>query len=349
MAVIKDVAEYAGVSIGSVSRYLKNPMLLKEKTRLKIERAIGELKYAPSLSARGMKEKNKQRIAVVINDINNPFFANLAMQLQREARLRGMETILYNPSLEKKKIELELADLPNRSFNNMIFAYVNEWEPVAKYIEVNSATINSICISGNYISDKASNCVIDYKTGMNEMLDKAYELGHRKICYFGNYLSKLSENKKFASVIEIVEEMQSKDSEVELDNIDMMRVPEGVLDGKWDWERGVYATEKFLEQGFDSTLIIAKNDLVALGVVKTLHKHGVRVPEDISVVGCDNIMNAQMSVPGLSTVDVGLENLCEETISMLEEMGCYYPSKPIKKVFPTVFVDRESLGAAKIR
>ena len=147
MAVMKEIAEYADVSIGSVVRYLRDPMLLKESTRKKIDDAILKLQATPILPNVKVKEKKMMRITVVMNDINNPFFANFFTTLQYCAKLRGMEASLFSPSEEKGRFRLELESLPDRSFENIVFCFLPEEEPAVEYAHDFKDVIKSVFVT----------------------------------------------------------------------------------------------------------------------------------------------------------------------------------------------------------
>lgn len=346
MAVMKEIAEYADVSIGSVVRYLRDPMLLKESTRKKIDNAIKTLQADPILPNVTVKEKKMMRIVVVMNDINNPFFANFFTTFQYCAKLRGMEASLFSPSDEKGRFRLELESLPDRSFENIVFCFLPEAEPAIEYADDFKNVINSVFIDASVLTDDFSNSTIDYSIGIEQAIDKAVELGHSKICYVGNALDDLNKNTKYGAFDRYMKRLKRSNKSLGATSIDIQKEFGDRLYNKWDWERGVMAAQLFLEQKMDATTIIAKNDLVALGMMREFQKNGIRIPEDISIIGCDNTVNGKMAFPSLATIDANIMKVCEETISSLEESIITYPSKALFKDFETKFVCRESLGEA---
>jgi LacI family transcriptional regulator len=287
MPSIQDVAARAGVSIATVSHVLNNTRNVRESTRLKVLAAIEALGYLPSTAARNLATGRSQIMGLVISDIRNPFFPEITTAFQEQAMLHELETIVMNTNYDaqrmlhmvKRLIGLQVrgvAILTSQIDASMMDALVRKDIP-AVYLDLGQVGRN------------VSNIAIDYEQGIAEALRHVQELGHQRVGFISGPTHLPSSARRKSTVVALL----SKDASGEVRTIDSDFTVKG----------GYFACSKLLT-GFQPTAILAANDLMAIGAMHCAYDRGIRVPEELSIVGFDDITFAEYVQPALTTVHV---------------------------------------------
>jgi DNA-binding LacI/PurR family transcriptional regulator len=282
---IKDVANRAGVSIATVSHVLNGTRGTRPQTRQKVLAAIEELGYSQNQSARNLAMGRSSLLGLIISDIRNPFFPEVTAAFQDQALLHNMETLVLNTNYDtqrtlnsvKRLVGLQVAAVAilTSQIDPGVMDSLAEQGVAAVYLDLGR------------VDKLISNILLDYEHGIAEALEYLTKLGHRQIAYIGGppHLHSAQQRKKAF-----------------LDSAAQMGVDPGLtIDADFTVKGGYFATAKLLN-GRTPTAILAGNDLTALGVLHRAYDGGLRVPEDLSVVGFDDILIAEYTQPALTTV-----------------------------------------------
>lgn len=284
---IKDIAKKAGVSITTVSRIINNKgESFSEETLKKVRDIIDELGYTPNALARGLITKKSGSIGLIIPDITNPFYPDLARGIEDAASELGYNLILCNSDNNLEKERNYISVLKDKYIDGIILT-------TSKFLNLNDVKLSL----GNIPLVILDECVeendmfgvfVDNVQGGYDAGKYLLELGHRKIACITGPLDTKSAIDRLEGFKKALEE-----SGMELN-------PELLIEGDYKIEGGAKAAK--LLEGKDYTAIFALNDLMAYGVYNTIKASGRRIPEDVSIIGFDDISISKIVEPPLTTI-----------------------------------------------
>jgi LacI family transcriptional regulator len=298
-ATINDVAREAGVSITTVSRVLNNNYPVKQETRQKIENAIEKLRYEPNAMARSLITKKTAMIGVVVPGITNLFFPTIVEAIEEYAKTKGYSISLCNTGGDSNAETDVVQKLVSRQVDGLVVIDPTIENLEKEYYEKLSKTVPIILVNGAPSGTKCNFVCYDEEIGASEAFKYLLKLGHKKIAFVRGH-------KSFS--YDIKEKMY-------LDMIkDKGLTYKKVLNvGKGNKIEVVESTEsqveKLLLQEERPTAVFACNDLMAVGVINACRKSGVNVPEDMSVIGFDNTLLAEVTHPKLTSVDQNMKQI----------------------------------------
>jgi LacI family transcriptional regulator len=285
---IRDVARVAGVSTAAVSQAFNARGRLSEGTRQRIQAVARRLSYHPNRHARNLAAGNSRTLGIVVSDIENPFFTVLIKNFEAQARRYGFEVIASETSYElalmrraaERMIEQEVSGVAIMT-SEMSSTWLEEI--VGRGIPVT-------CFDLDFVSDRASNIKVNYFSGMRQLIEHLFHLGHQRIAYVGG-------RRKFKNILSRYEGYLKSMAAAGLE-------PGPALTGNQRLEGGYAAGMSILELPSRPSAVVAVNDLTAVGLINAFAEAGLRVPEDISVTGFDNTYLAAYFVPRLTSVDM---------------------------------------------
>jgi DNA-binding LacI/PurR family transcriptional regulator len=284
-ANIYDVAKSAGVSHQTVSRVLNNHPSLKPETREKVEKAIAELHYRPSQAARQLVTSRSRMIGIIIagTELYGPWAILNAME--REARVEGYSVISISVLPESPESWLEgIEQLRNLDIDGVItIALPNV---IVKAVE-KSLTTAAIVIVDAEPSKKFDSVNIENFIGGKIATEHLISLGHKEI----THITGPSDGYEGQMRRKGYEEAMQK-----------AKLKADVIEGDWSIATGYLTGQKLAKRSKRPTAVFAGNDHLALGVIKAFNEYGLKVPKDVSIVGFDNIPEAEYVTPSLSTV-----------------------------------------------
>lgn len=298
---IAHVAERSAVSPATVSRVMNGRFAGIPGVAERVRAVADELGYAPSHLARALALGQTQAIAFVVPDLGNPAFQQVLSGLSKAAALDG-HRVLVADSAESVDAEPSLALETRRRCDALVLCaprmaeerllgLVDELKPVV-LLNRTLENVGVPCLS------------IDYGKGIRGLADHLYALGHRRIAYLGGAGHSVSNRRRLRALDEF---------ETSVDAVEVLRLTCGV-----STDAGHEAAEAVMDTG--ATAVLAFNDLVAVGLVHRLAELGVRVPDDISVTGFDDIPFARFNVPPLTTASVPYEELGREAWNRLQAL-----------------------------
>ena len=288
------VAKKAGVSTATVSRVLNDLNVVKNSTRARVLKAAQELKYHPNLHARSLARGESRTLGILVSNMENPFFFDVFRALESAAHSQGYEVVVANTDYRAEQL-VSSARLMIGSRVAGLAAIVSEMD--ADLMQVLTDTnIPIVFYDVGTPRKNITNVRVDYRKGMKKIVEYLYALGHTRMAFVGHHaaLGPISERRK--TFLESVAQC-SPAAETH------------VVAGTDGLEGGRQAARELLSSGFHPTSIICVNDFMAVGVLRELRDQGVKVPEDVSVTGFDNIKLAEFCSPALTTAHIPREEI----------------------------------------
>ncbi|MFD1178407.1 LacI family DNA-binding transcriptional regulator [Paenibacillus puldeungensis] len=296
MASIKDVANLAGVAVGTVSRVVNNSGAVKPATRRKVEEAIQELNYIPNEIARNFKMRKSKMVALLLPSIWHPFFSELAYYIEDELDREGFKLMLCNSGGKPEK-ELYYLDMLQQ---NKVAGIVG-----ITYNDIENDVSNDIPIVSidRHFSKKITCVTSDNYEGGRLALRELVKAGARRPAFLGSVTSVFSEtmNRREGFV-----------QEAKTMGVDYVvyEKPDPVVDDDAYFEG-------FLDEYRDVDGIFAITDMFAAKYIERAGRRGIRVPEDVKVIGYDGIQDHPYFHPILSTIRQPVEEMARTTIRLL--------------------------------
>ncbi len=327
---IRDVARQAGTSTATVSHVLNSAGRISDETRRRVLAAIKKLKYHPNLHARNLALGMSQTLGIIVSDIENPFFPAVVRAFEIRAQHRGYDVIVsdtnYDPSLMKRATERMLEQKVRG-----VAIMTSEMSPrlVQEIIERDIAVT---FFDSGLPRKHTSSIRMDYRSGIQGAVDHLYRFGHRRIAFVAGWSA--FRNIKARQVA----------------YVDCMRClgldPGPIVPGNQRFDGGLSAGAAIARMKPRPTAVIAMNDLTAVGVIKALHQKGLRVPQDVSVVGFDRTQLAECLIPSLTTVDMHPDLLGQTAADALHELCTSAKDEGKEYCMPLELVVGESTGPA---
>ncbi|ACE84104.1 LacI family DNA-binding transcriptional regulator [Cellvibrio japonicus] len=327
MSNIRDVARLAGVSVATVSRALSNPEKVSPESLEKVHTAIAEVGYRPNMLARNFRSARAYAVVVLVPDIANPFYSLFIRALEDRAHQKGYAVLLGDtrgtPERELeyiRRVETRLAD------------GIVQLRPSSEKSQ-NNIPPDVPCVNAcgcEYTTGPAIR--IDNRAAARSMVEYLISLGHRRI----GVISGLKDNPHAIDRLEGYKEaLASAGIAFEKDLI---------AEGDFTMWSGLNAAFQFCNMKNRPTAIFSMNDEMAIGAMQTLKNQGIRIPEDMSVTGFDDIAYAKYSDPSLTTISQPAEEMGKMAMDMLLKVIEGEPLSQRECVLPTEFIIRKSTG-----
>lgn len=324
VTTISDIAEAAGVSKATVSRVMNGVATVNEEIAERVRRAVDELGYTRSETARSLSLGTSRTIGVVVPDLANPMFHQVLHGLHRAAERDGYRVLIAD-TLENVDGEADVAlDIRNRTDAIALFAPRMSRAQLLELLP----RIEPVVVLNRTTGKRAASVLIDYADGVRQLAEHLVGQGHTRIAYLAGPPDARS-NMARQEGLDLVRS--------EHPSVEIVDVACG-----FSFEDGYAAWPDLQATG--ATAAIAFNDVVALGLLGRLDEEGVRVPEQLSVAGFDDIPFSRFSSPSLTTMTARLGDVGERTWQALQaEMRGDADREPI--VFAPELTERASTGS----
>lgn len=300
---LHEVAAAAGVSIGTVSHVVTGRRRVAERTRARVERAIHRLEYRPNRLARSLLEQRTQTVAMLIPDIGNPFFAELARAVEREARRDGYCVVFGSSENDPETEARYLAEFLERRVDGMVVvsAAGSSW---ADRLPAGLPAVALDRLPADWQHDAV---VVDNQGGVELAVAHLVELGHLRLGFLGGDPTQPTGRQR------------GRGFRLALARRGLR--PAWTSRGSFSLESGHRQTRRMLRRDPDArpTAVVAANDLIALGALLACREAGVSVPEGLSIIGFDDIAFATLADPPLTTVRQPIAELGEHAARLLLE------------------------------
>ena len=328
---IKAVAQRAKVSTATVSRTLNDSSRVKKATARKVLRAIKELNYYPNKNARSLASGRSHTLGLIVSDIANPFFPELVKGFEQMAMSHKLGVIVTNTNYSSERMTMCVREMLEHKVDGVA---IMTSEMDRKLIaELSRRKVPIVFLDVGKATDRISNISIDYARGIHEAISHLAELGHHRIGFISGPQHLKSARIRRAAFLEHLHRVGA------VENAALMQEGDHKIDG------GQRAMEKLLGLKNPPTAVLTSNDLSAFGALNAIHAHGWTVPDDISIIGFDDIDFSQFTMPPLTTIKISLRDLGHTAFRALHRVirdgaaGQEY-------TIPTQLVVRASTGRA---
>lgn len=303
MTTIKDIAKMAGVSTATVSRILNGKGEASQETIDKVNKIIKKLNYRPNSMAKSLSKKDSNLIALLIPNLDNPFFCELVKSIEKAANKRGYQIFLCNSDDNRKKVEYYLKTM---SDNFVAGAVINSLYVSAEDLHVLEKNgISTITIDRTQVDHPYSALIVNHREGGYIATKHLIQCCHKNGEYI--FLSgpehEKSSQDRFLGYMDAVSEFECLHKET--------------LYGDFTIESGYLAAYAFLSKKNTINGIVCSNDAMAFGVLRACQDLKLSVPSQIKVIGYDNTTFCNYSTPRLSTVNQMSEAIAQTIIDEL--------------------------------
>ncbi len=331
---IYDIAQEAKVSVATVSRVLNNTAPVRQSTRSRITALIDKYQFQPNALARSLSKKETGTIGIILPDITNPFFPEVFAGIELEARDKGYTFLMCDSIGDYERESQYLNVLREKQVDGIIFlgGRINlsrcPSELVAEVMDT-AARVPTVLVNGDLPGGSLHRVITDETKGAEMATQYLLDLGHRDIAFIGGYdyiSTTMQKVRAFKKVI------RANGYEVR---------KEWVLHSDFSMEAGKRLMQKLLDMPVRPTAVFCVNDYTAVGAIKTALKAGVRIPDDMSIIGFDDIPLATSIFPELTTVMQKMELLGRTSVQILHKLITKEKVKKLTVIEPELVI-RES-------
>lgn len=322
MADREEVARLAGVSTATVTRVTSGKGCVAQDTRKKILAIIERLNYKPNTVAQNLRMKTSNTVAVFVEDFCNPYIAECIENMVREVKTDGKVMLCMVSEQNVSGVIDEVIQNHVRGIINLSQVQVSEADKT-KLVEKGVRTVNMV-VGGLDVR-------IDYEIALRQAFTLLQKRGKKRPAFIG-----------WAS-----REIMKYDNRVQsfirlCDEFGMLSGESDVLEGTYPQERypdiGYRTAQQFIAEKKNYDAIFCITDAMAMGVLKALEENGISVPDEVAVIGCDNVNIARMLKPALTTIDVKTTSVCKDYIRYILS-----DEKTLNLSYPSELVVRETL------
>lgn len=328
---LEQVAKRARVSTATVSRVLNGVDVVKSSTRARVMKAVSELKYHPNLHARSLAGGRSRTVGVIVSNLDNPFFLDVYRAVEMDCHARGYELIVANTLYRSEQLAASTRMMLGRRVAGLA-VIVSEMDDNI-ITELTESEIPIVFYDVGTPGGNITKIRVNYRKGMERVAEYLVALGHADFAFIGHHailgpiderLRALKDHIKAASPKAKMRVVASADS----------------LEGGRD------AAAELLSSGAPPTAIICVNDIMAVGVMKEVRERGLRIPEDVSVTGFDNIKLSEFCYPALTTVHIPRDLIGHTVFTSLVPDESGRPTEGREIVINPELVLRDSTGPA---
>jgi DNA-binding LacI/PurR family transcriptional regulator len=328
---LQEVAKRARVSTATVSRVLNGIDVVSDETRDRVLKVAAELDYHPNLHARTLAGGKSRTVGMIASNLENPFFLDIYTALEASAHERGYEVVVANTGYDPAQLVRSIGLMIGRRVSGLAVV-VSEMDP-GLIAQLTRAGIPAVFYDVGPAAGRISNIRVNYRSGIQKVVAYLHSLGHRRLAFAGHHsmLGPTSEREK--AFLDAVAQCSSTASHLVANAADSL-------------SGGRQAAREILGSGFSPTAIICVNDFMAAGVLRELRDRGMRVPEDVSVTGFDNIQLAEYLSPSLTTVHIPRAAIGRLAFDILVPDASKGAPQPNETLINPQLVVRESTGPA---
>jgi LacI family repressor for deo operon, udp, cdd, tsx, nupC, and nupG len=327
---IFEVARRAGVSTATVSRVLSRPNMVAPHTQRKVMKAVEFLGYVPNATAKNLRTLRSGKLLVTVPDLSNPFFSLILQGIEDAALREGYSVLIGDTQHDLDREERYASMLKRREADGLIFLGHRLPKEAASLVRAAIPKCAPI-VNGCEFSPQLGvpSVHIDNAKAAAEAMDHLYRLGHRRIGVItGPLASPLSRDRLRGAKASARKHKAEREC--------------SVMNGDFSIESGVVGAERLLAGKRAPTAIFCFNDEMAMGVIETAKRRGLRVPADVSVVGFDDIRFARCMDPPLTTIAQPMRAIGEGTVRLLLEILRGRPTPPESVTLPHTLIVRSS-------
>ena len=334
---IRTVAALAKVSIATVSRTINNSPAVSERLSKRVWLAIEQLNYFPNTHARSLVSGRSRILGIIVENITNPFFPELIQNFEEIAVANGYEILVSSSNGDAAVLTTCVRRMLERKVEGVAVLSFGAEEPVLD--ELMHRDIPMVLAEFRLDDPKVSTILLDYSTGIKAAIRHLADLGHRRIAFLAGphkLHSAITRENDFRAAMELAGLAVEKKWVIECDH---------TLKG------GVAGFAQLQALSARPTAILCSNDMTAIGVLRAAYMEGLRVPDDVSVIGLDDIDFAEFTLPPLTTIRLSRSDLARSAFEALRQQAEEPGNPKLQREFlvSTSLVVRESTGAPAVQ
>ena len=310
---IKDIAKLCGVGVSTVSRAINNHPDINPETKAKILETIKEYGYVPNNSARNLKRVDAKAIAVLVKGITNPFFSNMIKVIEEECKRKKYSMELQHIETDEDEVEVAQKVVKEKRLRGIIFlgGRFSHSEDKLKKLNVPFVFSTAGTVPENISKHHYSSIGVDDRKEAAKVIDYLIGLGHTKIALIATE----TEAKSIGQL-----RMQGYFDALSRHNIPVnyrliYQTREDI--DHFSMENGYQTAQRLLASGEPFTAVFAMSDTLAIGASRALSEAGLRIPDDVSLVGYDGIEVGDYMTPKLTTIRQPIEDMAKATTKLL--------------------------------
>ncbi|MFZ0663865.1 MAG: LacI family DNA-binding transcriptional regulator [Acidobacteriaceae bacterium] len=329
---IRDVAKHARVSIATVSRTINRVPTVDKRLAERVWKSIEVLNYFPNTQARSLVSGRSRLFGLLISEISNPFFPELIQGFEEIAVSNGYEILIGSTNYDLGRMDTCIRRMLERNVEGVAVMTFGIEQPLLE--ELASHDVPMVFVDTAPPVPLVRALLVDYHKGIREGVQHLAALGHRGFSFISGPLQQRSSQLRKEAFLQ------------SLGEIGVAPETEWIIEGNHTLEGGMVAMEKLLKGPELPTAVMCSNDMTAIGALRVLAHSGLRVPEQMSVIGFDDIHLAEFVYPPLTTVQMSRNDLARCAFEALREIreNRGNPEKRIQRMIPTRLIVRQSTG-----
>lgn len=334
---IKDIARLSGCGVATVSRVINNYPDVSPETRKRVLEVLEQYNFQPNSNARHLKQQTGRRVAIVVKGIQNMLFADMVEQIQQRLQENDVDNAVYY--LDEDANEVTFAQQVCREFKPPAILFLGgDLEHFSQGFH--PISVPCVLLTNNAESlgyENLSSLTTDDGAAAEQVVDHLIANGHRRIGILGGNWSSSSQI-SYRRAEGCRRSFEKHGLEFDLDK--------NGEPSRFSMEDAYTAAGRLMDRCPDLTAIFALSDVMAIGVIRALRDRGLRVPEDISVMGYDGVPMGRFLVPRLTTVRQDIRHMAEWGADiLLRQMS--QPQAPIHEYVPFILMEGESVGPCR--
>lgn len=287
MATMKDIARIAKVSTSTVSHVINNTRYVSDEIREKIMKVVNELNYTPSAVARSLKVKETKTLGMLVTATSNPFFAEVVSGVEQYCNQHHYNLIISSIDGNEQRLQQNIQTLIQKQVDGLLLMYSDTRHAMVEQLNLNLPIVVMDWWPTELNADKIYE---NSEFGAYLATKTLIEQGHKNIAIITGKLDKSLAHNRLLGYQKALQ-----DAHLPIN-------PDWIIESHFDFEGGVEGMKKLLQITPRPTAVFACSDTIAVGVYQVAWQQGLRIPQDISVIGYDNIMLAQYLTPPLTTI-----------------------------------------------
>ncbi len=301
---IRTIARLANVSIATVSRTINRVPTVNTKMAKRVWDVIEKLDFVPNTQARALVSGRSKLFGLLVSEITNPFFPELIQGFEEIAVENGYEILISSTNHDPKRMSHCIRRMLERKVEGVAIMTFGIEEPLLDQLAKRKVPLVFIDVGPD--RPGISVLKVDYHHGIRQAVQHLAALGHRKIAFVSGPMQLHSAQSRLAAYTRSMNECG------------IVPDPSWIVEGDHTLEGGAAAMEKLLAQENLATAVLCSNDMTAIGVLHKLYRTGKRVPDDISVIGFDDIHIAEVTMPPLTTIQMSRFEIAKAAFDALQ-------------------------------
>ena len=327
---ITEVAKQARVSTATVSRTINRTGTVRPDTAERVWRVVRRLGYHPNTNARALVSGRSHLLGLIISDIANPFFPELVKSFEQIALRHGFEVLVANTSYDTDRMSHSVRRMLERKVDGV--AVITSEMKKELIAQMERRRLPMVFLDTGKVRDRISNIKVDYAAGIREAMEHLFHLRHERIAFISGPLTLRSARTRRSSFLKW------------LRHYGLLRDERLIETGNHKIDGGESAMERLLSLPQRPTAVLASNDLTAIGALRAIYNAKLLVPDDISVIGFDDIDFSQYTQPPLTTIRLSRTTLAEKAFDALTTVISGKSKKGRKYDVETHLMVRSSTG-----